>query len=145
MSIYGIGAYYDGDVTPRFVNAGVACIGWSETEAPPIYCQAQSIKRGDLIYIKSYTPSNGLTIKAIGIVTDNLIRKVAKDLGWGIEVNWIWSSHKQNEEAIPVGKLDDRHDNIRGGTLFEEFNPDIAEFIIKTVIDGEPPENFWDE
>ena len=77
MAIFGFGATYDReDVSARFVAAGVACVGWSETDAPPLHNILHHIKIGDIAFLKSFAPQIGLTIKAVGIVTGRKPRKI---------------------------------------------------------------------
>jgi len=75
MAIFGLGAFYDGktDMTDDFVSNGVACIGWSRHDAEPLHNMIRHMKVGDIIYIKAHPPSQGLIIKAIGIILDDVI------------------------------------------------------------------------
>ncbi len=60
MAVWGIGAYHKNssptDKTVQFLNDECAYIGWDETEASALYRMFDSIKAGDLIYIKSFVP-----------------------------------------------------------------------------------------
>ena len=98
MAVWGIGAYYKGsnssDKTAEFLNDGCAYIGWDETEVSALYWMFDSIKIGDIVYIKSFVPkTKQLHIKAIGIVTSTE-KKTSNSLGIGIPVQW-----KQNFTA----------------------------------------------
>src|SRR5260370_41444842 len=100
MAIYGFGAIYgDDDLCDDFVQEGVACVGWSEADAPPLYDILRNIKNGDLIYIKSYNPKAGLTIKAVGVCTDRIIRKHGK-LNYGVTVRYVW--HGDDNIGLPA-------------------------------------------
>ena len=127
MAMFGIGAMYGGtdDKTDAFIQNSVACIGFDPKDAPGLHLQLSKLKTGDIIFIKSYVPQSGLHIKAVGIVTDPDFRKITDDLGWGVSVRWVSS------ERITIGKLQDFCDHLRRGSLYEEFNPQVA----KTVID----------
>ena len=121
MAVYAIGAYYSrrGDVSEEFVKNGVACIGYSEERAPGLYEQLSKIKAGDVIFIKSWVPQSGLHIKAVGIVVNPHVCP-HETLGSCIGVRWAWSG-----EWV-TGRLADRGDNLRVGTLYEEFNPKVV-------------------
>lgn len=131
MAVYGIGAMYDGtvDQTDIFVQLGVACVGWTERDAPAIYAQMRSVKAGDIFFIKSYAPTAGLHIKAVGIVTDPTFRPITDALGWGVSVRWL--PLREGGGRIAIGPLGDHSDYLRRGTLYEEFNPTV----IKAIID----------
>ena len=130
MAVYAIGAYYSrrGDVSEEFVKNGVACIGYSEERAPGLYEQLSKIKAGDVIFIKSWVPQSGLHIKAVGIVVNPHVCP-HETLGSCIGVRWAWSG-----EWVTVGKLADRGDNLRVGTLYEEFNPKVVRCVVDLLV-----------
>ena len=125
MAIFGIGAYYDTDISDECINKEVICIGWSLADAPALHQMFGSIKVGDIVFIKSHNPSHGLFIKAVGIVKDN---KVIEDLSLGhcMRVKWLWDGE------IRMGKISDKH-NVRSNTLFEEFNPDVQTRVLDQI------------
>lgn len=135
MAVWGIGAYYKGsssaDKTTEFLNDGCAYIGWDETEASALYRMFDSIKFGDIIYIKSFVlRSKQLHIKAIGIVTSTE-KKTSKSLGTGIPVQW-----KQNFIPITISVTPQIfRNNVFNNTLFEEFNGEIIRKIIGELIE----------
>ena len=127
MAIFGFGATYDReDVSGRFVAAGVACVGWSETDAPPLHNILHHIKIGDIAFLKSFAPQIGLTIKAVGIVTGREPQEI-EHLGRGVAVRWVW----QGEER--VGLLEDKYP-VRSITLYEEYNPTVQERVIELLL-----------
>lgn len=135
MAILGLGATYEeGDVSGAFVAQGVACVGWGEEEAPPAHAILRATRIGDIFYIKSFNPNVGLTIKAVGIVTDNRVRPV-QNLGFGIRVQWQWRGE------VRVGKVEDRWP-VRTVTIYEEHHPQIQRQIISLLF-GTPvaPDN----
>ena len=114
MAIFGFGATYDReDVSARFVAAGVACVGWSETDAPPLHNILHHIKIGDIAFLKSFAPQIGLTIKAVGIVTGRKPQKI--------------------EHLGRVGLLEDKYP-VRSITLYEEYNPTVQERVIELLL-----------
>jgi len=131
MAVYGIGAMYDGtdDYTETFVQMGVACVGWPPDDAPAIHAQMKSVKAGDIFFIKSFAPTAGLHITAVGIVTDSTFRLITDALGWGVSVRWL----PLPEGRIVLGALEDHSDYMRRGTLYEEFNPTVIREVIDTL------------
>ena len=134
MAVWGIGAYYKNaspsDKTSEFVNDGRAYIGWDETEASALYRMFDSIKAGDLIYIKSFVlRTKQLHIKAIGIVI-NTAKKKSNLLGTGICVRW-----KQNFTPIAITVTPQIYrNNVFNNTLFEEFNDVIIQRLADELI-----------
>ena len=132
MAVYDIGAMYDGtdDQTDIFIQMGVACVGWSPGKAPAIHAQMASVKAGDVFFIKSYAPSAGLHIKAVGIVTDGDFRKITDALGWGVSVRWYTIPGGR----IAIGPVEDHSDYLRRGTIYEEFNPAIIRQVLDVLV-----------
>ena len=58
MAIYAVGAYYDGDVSDDFIANNIAGPGWSINDAPELHQFVRSLKVGDIIYIKSFSPTS---------------------------------------------------------------------------------------
>jgi len=133
MAIYGIGCDYDGkDVGNDFYTKGVACIGWAPEDKPYLYGIMKEIDIGDIIIIKSFFQRGGkqvLRIKAVGIVTDNLIKRV-KNLGHCLEVKWL------RYEADGITELEFTKEEFDAGvqrqtTIYKEYNPDVCKRIIE--------------
>lgn len=134
MAVWGIGAYYKNanpsDKTAEFVNDGRAYIGWDETEASALYRMFDSIKAGDLIYIKSFVPrTKQLHIKAIGIVTSTEKEK-SRSLGTGISVRWKEGFVPNIISVTP----EIFRNNVFNNTLYEEFNEKIVQRLVGELI-----------
>jgi len=130
VAIYGLGAYYDKDISSYFVQSGFACIGWAKEDAPALHRLISSIKVGDIIYLKSFSPSKGLTIKAVGVVCyfDEVIKE-RRELGEAcIPVEWIWTGQ------YVFGFVPDKN-NVYSNTLYEEFNPEVQKAVLKLLLD----------
>lgn len=129
MAIFGIGASYDGnDMSADFQNRGVACVGWTEEAAPPAHALLRQLRAGDLIFIKSWTPQRGLSVKAVGIVTQAKVRTFSKRLGTGVPVRWQWSGE------VRIGKLNDKWP-VRSVTIYEEQHPEVQAIVIGLLLD----------
>ena len=134
MSVWGIGAYYKGsspkDKTEEFIKKEAAFIGWSETDASALYRMFDSIKVGDIIYIKSFVPKHKqLRIKSIGIVTKTEKIKDAS-LGAGISVKWI----KKFSPIIIDITPEIFRNNVFNNTIYEEYNEEIILRIVDCII-----------
>jgi hypothetical protein len=128
MAIYGIGASYHGtgDVSQDFKDKGLACVGWDESDAPPLHTILKHFKIGDVVYIKAHPPQIGLIIKAVGIVISDRLKN-DKKLGTGMPVKWVWTGEER------LGKFDDKYP-VRNITLYEEFNPQVQKRVIDLLL-----------
>lgn len=127
MAIYGIGAYYDHDVSPDFIANNLAGAGWSVVDAPELHRFIASLKVGDIVYIKAASPSSpDIIVRAIGFIRDNTLLDETTSNGL-VEAgrNVIW--RVTQEFRIP--KPRDRN-NVRHNTLYEEHHPDVQAEII---------------
>lgn len=127
LRYWGIGAMYDNvSVVNDFLDRGIACVGWDNKTAGTLHSILKDhIKVGDVIFIKSYSLSTGLRIKAVGIVNDN--QYIDRGFGFGVGVTWKWDGIEE------IGKVKDKY-NVRSITLFEEFNPEIIKQIDDLLI-----------
>lgn len=131
MAVWGIGAYYSGgepeDRTQDFLDNGYACIGWSNNKAPSLYRMLNSIKPGDIIYIKSFALRNqSLHIKAVGIVTDTNVPNLEN----GVKVKW-----KLNSNIEPFEITSERYrNNVYGNTLYEEYDQEIITEVVNAIM-----------
>ncbi|MEI0566843.1 hypothetical protein [Brachyspira pulli] len=88
----------------------------------------QSLKVGDIIYIKSFAKKTQMiTIKAVGIVIDNEIVKNFpigdSKIRIGRNVKWI------DKESITIENPNGKN-NVVNNSFYEEFNPEIQKIII---------------
>ncbi len=129
MAIFGIGANYDGeDMFSDFIDSGCACIGWRAEDNPPADAILHHLRTGDLIYIKSFTPALGLTVKAVGVVMKGLVED-RQGMGRGVPVRWVWTGEEH------VGKVRDKWP-VRSVTIYEEFHPEVQERVIGLLLSG---------
>jgi hypothetical protein len=128
--IYGIGTMYGStdEMLPDFITSGAVWIGWPQEEAPALHQLLGQIGVGDIVFAKSFPPSSGLYIKGVAVVTSAQTVKLTK-LGVGREVRWIWTA-SDGRQSVHVGRLDDRYDNMRGGTLYQELGPVVQKKVL---------------
>jgi len=129
MAIFGVGAFHNNktDVSADFLRQGIACVGWPKKGAPALHNLLRHIRVGDIIYIKAHPPGRNLTVKAIGIVTDNNI-KGYKTLGQGVSVRWVWRGKEIFHE-----ETNERY-NVRNNTLYEEMSPVFQAHVLKLLL-----------
>ncbi len=136
MAVWGIGAKFnnsDTDLMPDFLNREIAYVGYNRETASDIFRVLDSIKKGDLIYIKS-TYKDILYIKAIGIVKNDNIEAFSafenpNDNVYGMKVKWLIELSKC--EKFPFCK--DYHYNVFKNTVYEELNDDVLDFITTQI------------
>lgn len=136
MATYGFGAAYGGseDMTSTFVGAGGAFVGWSSDEAPSAHAMLRQIEVGDLVFLKAFPPSIGLIVKAAGIVTETAEPLMVYEIpGVGVRVDWTFYGHRDGGTKL-LGKIGDKADFTRSGTLYREYNPDVQRRIIHLVL-----------
>lgn len=115
------------DVSAKFVQKGLACVGWKESEAPPIHSVLRHIKVGDIIFIKAHPPTVGLIVKAVGIVTGGELVDDT-ELRRGVKVSWVWHG-----KEVRLGKFKDCYP-VRNLTLYEEHNSKIQRRILELLL-----------
>ena len=127
MAIYGIGAYYDEDVSQDFIKRKIIGCGWSEKDAPEISI-LRSLKVGDIVYLKSFSPSSeDLIIKGIGIIVDDVVIEKSSIVQCGRNVRWFLT------EEFRIKKPHEKY-NVRNNTIYEEYNLLIQRLILKKII-----------
>ena len=126
MAIYGVGAYYDRDVSSDFINQNLVGVGWDGTDAPELQDYFLSLKVGDIVYIKAAFGQNDITVKAIGIIRDNIIIWNNGLVSTGRNVKWIF----RQKFVIPRPQ---EKNNVRSNTVYEEFHPVVLQEIISRI------------
>lgn len=113
------------DLSSQFVEQGKAFINYSEEDGKYLNQALSKASAGSLIAIKSWSPSNGLYIKAVGIIkTEATLRDAS---GPYRDVKWLWSGNES------FGRPQDNLGNTRNGTLYHEMNTDIIQRIIRLI------------
>ncbi|WP_303917883.1 hypothetical protein [Draconibacterium sediminis] len=126
MAVYGVGAYYDRDVSQDFIQNGIVGVGWDEIDAPELEEYFKSLKVGDIVYIKAAFGGNDITVKAIGIIKDNIIIKNTQLVTTGRNVKWL-------DTVKFVIKRPQEKNNVRSNTVYKEFHPKVLDEIISRI------------
>lgn len=126
MAIYGVGAYYDKDVSSDFISQNLVGVGWDTQDAPELQEYFQSLKTGDIVYIKAAFGRNDITVKAIGIIRDNIIIRNNGLVSTARNVKWIFT--QKFVIPRPLEK-----NNVRSNTVYEEFHPTVLNEIISRI------------
>jgi len=126
MAVFGVGAYYDSDVSQDFINNNIVGVGWNEVDAPELQEYFKSLKVGDIVYIKAAFGGNDITVKAIGIIKDNNIIRQNELVSTGRNVKWLCT------EKFVISKPKEKN-NVRSNTVYEEFHPKVLTEIISRI------------
>lgn len=125
MAIYAVGANYDGDdVSDDFIANNIAGPGWSITDAPELHQFVRSLKVGDIVYIKSYSPSSpDIIVKGIGVITDDQVVTNNPVVAAGRNIKWVV------KDSFRISKPNEKY-NVRLNTMYEEFHPAVQSQIL---------------
>lgn len=126
MAIYGVGAFYDRDVSADFIKQNIVGVGWDSEDAPELQNYFQSFKIGDIVYIKAAFGGNDITVKAIGIIRDNVIIRNNALVSTGRNVKWITT------ERFVIPRPHEKN-NVRSNTVYEEFHPSVLSEILDRI------------
>ncbi len=129
MAIYGVGAYYEEDVSEEFITDCVVGTGWNAQDAPELHQYFRSLKVGDIVYIKACFGGAPITVKGIGILTDNIILDKSNHYLLEVGRNVRWVSTEQFTILRPKEK-----NNVRSNTVYEEFHPVVQAEILKRIL-----------
>ncbi len=124
MAIFAIGAYYDEDVSGEFIANNIAGPGWDSAQAPELHQFVRSLKVGDIVYIKSASPSSpDIIVKGIGVITDNEVITTSTVVSAGRNIKWLI------KDNFRIPKPTEKN-NVRLNTMYEEFHPAVQSAIL---------------
>lgn len=129
MAIYGIGAWYDRDVSHDFKKYNVVGTGWSSKDAPDLHEYFRILEQGDIVYLKSAAFGKPVIIKAIGLINDDTLvhnKFGSTNIEIGRFVQWLDMSIFQ--PPMVFGK-----NNVRSNTMYRETHPDMILIIMQIV------------
>jgi hypothetical protein len=130
MAIYAIGAFYDEDVSGEFIANNIAGPGWSIAEAPELHQFVRSLKVGDIVYIKSASPSStDIIVKGIGIIIDDKLVTTSNVVAAGRNIRWLVTG------SFRVPKPREKN-NVRLNTMYEEFHPAVQSAILAKLFES---------
>jgi hypothetical protein len=132
MAIYGIGAYYDRDVSGDFRKYNVVGTGWDIYDAPDLHEYFRILEPGDVVYLKAAAFGAQVTVKAIGLIKDpQLIAGTFGSTDVEIGRNVQWLDKTWFKLAVVPGK-----NNVRANTMYRETHPDHIKTIMDRVEEG---------
>ena len=126
MAVFGIGAYYDRDVSQDFIKQELVGVGWNDNDAPELQEYFKSLKVGDIIYLKAAFGGNDITVKGIGLIKDNEIIRNNGLVSTGRNVKWL------SAEKFVIKRPQEKN-NVRSNTVYEEFHPTVLNEIISKI------------
>lgn len=135
MAIFGIGANFNNqDVSNVFISCSSIGIGWDVKYAPDLHEFIKSLKVGDIIYIKSFSPSYpNLKIKAIGLIANSeILDEESSDGNFAIGRNVLWCCIEEFELQKPKPEKN----NVRNNSIYEEFNPKVQTIILEKILNS---------
>ncbi len=139
MAVYGVGAYYNVDVTKDFINEKCFCIGYGKSDASTLYEMLRRAKIGDIVYIKSFSPraNKELNVKAIGFITGQNIKEFkfndGNNMGYGREVRWV-RDFTDSFVKIPL-ETNDSVNNVYSNTMYEEYSSRIIKKLLDLMLE----------
>lgn len=131
--IFGIGATFENssiDHFSSFINHNIISVAWNEKTAPAFHAILAGMSVGDVVFIKSFSPKAGLYIKAVGVIASS--ETVETPYGKARKVLWKYVA-KTKDDWIKFGRMYDKYDFMRGGTLYPEYNPEIVRTVLNLV------------
>ena len=129
MAIFGIGASYEKgtvDVSKDFIQANLVGVG--HDDAPELHQFVRTLKVGDIVYIKSFSPSpksRDIIVKAIGVIKDDKKVKNRTLVSCGRNVKWV------DTQEFRIPKPKGEKNNVRNNSIYEEFHPDVQCLILE--------------
>ena len=118
--IYGIDANWKGeDLSEQFLDRGIAGVGWRREGYPSVHPLLTRMQVGDVIYIKSYPPGEGLIVKGVGFLRTSVTFADEKLGGTFRRVAWFWRGYEH------ISVIGERHNARRLDALYEELDPEV--------------------
>ena len=128
MAIFGIGAYYGEDVSQAFIEANLVGVGHGLDDAPELHQFIRTLKVGDVVYIKSFSPgSSNIFIRGIGVIIDDKEAIDEEIVSCGRNVKWV------DTQEFHIPKPSNEKLNVRLNTMYEEFHPEVQRMILERL------------
>lgn len=83
---------------------------------------------GDIVYIKAAFGGADITVKAIGVIVDNVVLSTANHYLTNIGRNVRWL----NTEKFVIPRPGEKN-NVRSNTVYEEFHPLVQQQILSRI------------
>ena len=135
MGIFAVGAYYDKDISDKFIEDEVFGLAWPKEDAPELHQFIKSLKVGDIVYIKSVSPSSkDILIKAIGVISNGDLIENNSNVTIGRNIKWLVTDNFR----IPKPR---EKNNVRMNTMYEEFHPEVQTEILNKIFNDKVIKN----
>jgi hypothetical protein len=132
MSLVCVGQYVDHkDSTSFCFENSLVFLGFNEEEAEEMLKAFASLPIGTPVAIKSFSPTEGLTIKGLGIISSSTAITIMYNGKPRLARNVKFVS----KESTFFGKPKDMWGNMRNGSLYYEMNQAIIREVLKQVKD----------
>jgi len=105
----------------------VDCLLCETSRDAQAHCLFRQLRAEDVVFLKKFTPQNGLVILAAGVITPGSL--VENDSGTCAHVHWEWSGEKQATKSEDM-------DETRGNAVYEEFDLGIQREIMDLLPDS---------
>lgn len=121
MAVYGIGTYYNKSISSDFIQQNLVGLGWDYQNEKELHEHFQSLKIGDIVYIKSDQSGSFVTVSAIGIIRDDRIICKNGLIATGRNVRWISTDEFiiHEEPKINNKDLETIHEELHYAVLNE--------------------------
>ena len=135
MAFFGIVGQCNGEwMYEEMLEMGIAVLDIHKKESPELISYMTSAQLGDIIYIKSFSPSSGpMCILGAGYIVDDRVIK-RNGLGYGFKVDWKYKGGSEKEGIyLPENYGFDRLVNSRWASFYKEFNKEIQLAVLELI------------
>jgi hypothetical protein len=123
-----IGASFDRvDVSDLFLQKQGVWLGYTMEEAQEMTKILEHASIGTWVCIKSFSPSVGLIIKAVGYIKNYEWYPLEARQSYARQVHWLWNGEKRFE------RINDKMDHMRAGALYPECNQILVQDILELI------------
>jgi len=122
MAFFGMNASQVESLPEGFASNTGECLVCEKHDDKQAHCLFCHLRAADVVFLKEFTPQNGLVIFAAGVVTPGSL--IENEAGTCAHVHWEWRGER-HATTVP-----DEVDDARGNPVYEEFDLGIQREII---------------